>query len=156
MIELHNLKPARGARKKTDRIGRGNASGHGTTAGKGTKGQRARSGGRNKLKLKGMKQMLLSFPKSRGFRSGVPQSYTITLGRLSAAYSAATIIDLKSLKKAKLIPKSAQRAKVVMGGDAPKTALNLIDIAVTAQAKKAIEKAGGTVKTANIKSKTSK
>lgn len=45
MLDLSNLKPAPGSRKKAKRVGRGNSSGHGTTSGRGSKGQKARSGG---------------------------------------------------------------------------------------------------------------
>jgi len=44
-MELHNLRPPKGARKSRKRVGRGTASGHGKTAGRGMKGQNSRSGG---------------------------------------------------------------------------------------------------------------
>ncbi len=47
-MNLHNLKPARGAKKKPKRVGCGIGSGHGKTACRGTKGQRSR--GRSTLK----------------------------------------------------------------------------------------------------------
>ena len=39
---LSNLTPAKGSRKKTKRIGRGQGSGHGKTATKGHKGAKSR------------------------------------------------------------------------------------------------------------------
>src|SRR5262245_32791510 len=112
-LSLHTVRPAKGARAKSFRVGRGNASGRGTTAGKGTKGQRARTGGRNKLKLKGLKQMLLAFPKLRGFQSRYPKPETVTLATLSKVFSGGERIDLKSLKAKELVSKSALAAKVV-------------------------------------------
>ena len=47
-MNLHELGPAKGSRKKRKRIGRGPGSGHGKTAGKGHKGLLARSGGRGR------------------------------------------------------------------------------------------------------------
>jgi len=44
-MKLHELRPAKGARKRRKRVGRGNAAGGGTYAGRGRKGQNARSGG---------------------------------------------------------------------------------------------------------------
>ncbi|HOW16945.1 MAG TPA: 50S ribosomal protein L15, partial [bacterium] len=43
-MKLGTLKPSKGAKHKTKRIGRGNSSGHGSTSTKGNKGQIARSG----------------------------------------------------------------------------------------------------------------
>jgi large subunit ribosomal protein L15 len=50
---LSNLTPAKGSRKKTKRIGRGQGSGHGGTATKGHKGAKSRSGHKFKLWFEG-------------------------------------------------------------------------------------------------------
>jgi large subunit ribosomal protein L15 len=50
---LSNLTPAKGSRRKTKRIGRGQGSGHGGTATKGHKGARARSGHKFKMWFEG-------------------------------------------------------------------------------------------------------
>ena len=66
VLELSNI----GTKKKNrKRIGRGNASGHGTYSTRGQKGQRARSGGKKGLKIKGFKQNLLNMPKYKGMKS---------------------------------------------------------------------------------------
>ena len=44
-INLSNLRPPEGKKKKPKRLGRGESSGLGKTAGKGNKGQNARTGG---------------------------------------------------------------------------------------------------------------
>ncbi len=44
-MELHDLKPNKGAHKERKRKGRGTASGYGKTSGRGMKGQNARAGG---------------------------------------------------------------------------------------------------------------
>jgi large subunit ribosomal protein L15 len=44
-MKLHDLRPAKGAKKKAKRLGRGISAGGGKTGGRGTKGQGARSGG---------------------------------------------------------------------------------------------------------------
>jgi large subunit ribosomal protein L15 len=143
-LTLHTITPAKGARKKSFRVGRGNASGRGTTAGRGTKGQRARTGGRNKLKLKGLKQMLLAFPKLRGFQSRYPKAQTVPLARIVKTFTAGERIDLKALKSKGLVTKSAGYAKIV-GSDEVGKPLHVLDIAISASAKAAIEKAGGSI-----------
>ncbi len=52
-MELHNLKPAKGATHREKRIARGEGSGHGGTATKGHKGQKARSGAKIKRGFEG-------------------------------------------------------------------------------------------------------
>ena len=44
-MQINDLFPAPGSRKKRKRVGRGNGSGHGSTAGRGDKGQGSRAGG---------------------------------------------------------------------------------------------------------------
>ena len=41
-MELHDLKPNKGAHKNRKRVGRGTAAGQGKTAGRGMKGQNSR------------------------------------------------------------------------------------------------------------------
>lgn len=144
-LTLHSIAPSKGARRKSFRVGRGNASGRGTTAGRGTKGQRARTGGRNKLKLKGMKQMLLAFPKLRGFTSRYAKPKTVTIERISKAFKAGDRVDLKALKAKGLVTKSATGAKLVGTGSLD-VALTFVNVFASASAKEAVEKAGGSFK----------
>ncbi|MEK7473163.1 MAG: 50S ribosomal protein L15 [Patescibacteria group bacterium] len=142
-LSLHTLKPAHGSREKSFRIGRGHGSGRGKTAGKGTKGQKARSGGRKKLKLKGLKQMLLGFPKNRGFQSRFPDARAIPVSRLDA-FDAGATVSVASLKDLGLMRRRDVSAKIV-GTGSIKKALKITDVKVTAGAKAAIEAAGGSV-----------
>ena len=66
-MKLHELKPVEGARKDGFRLGRGHGSGNGKTAGKGNKGQKARSGGMNKLGFEGGQTPLARRLPKRGF-----------------------------------------------------------------------------------------
>ncbi len=149
-ISLHTLAPNRGSRPKKTRLGRGYASGRGTTAGRGTKGQRARTGGRKRLKLKGLKQMLLAFPKTRGFVSTFPTVYAVPLKRVMEKFQADERVDLDSLKAKDLIPKRAVLAKIIGGGEADKR-LVIKDIRVTTSVKAALEKAGARFETTSTK-----
>jgi large subunit ribosomal protein L15 len=144
-LSLHTIAPARGARTMRFRVGRGDGSGSGKTAGRGTKGQRSRSGGRGGLKLKGLKQMILSFPKLRGFRSIAPSVHAVALRDVAKRFATNESVDLKALKAKGLVSAAATRAKIV-GSDAPGKALAVRGIALTEGAKGAIEAAGGSVK----------
>lgn len=142
-LSLNTLKPAHGSRTKSFRIGRGHGSGRGKTAGKGTKGQKARTGGGKKLQLKGLKQMLLSFPKNRGFQSRYPKARAIPLAKLES-FGAGTTVSVDTLREKGLMTRRDVTAKIVGTGTLSK-ALKVSGIAVSATAKAAIEKAGGSI-----------
>jgi large subunit ribosomal protein L15 len=61
------------------------------------------------------------------------------LGRLEG-----DIADLASLKAAHLVPRRAERAKIILSGKLDKT-VKVVGVAVTPGARKAIEAAGGSV-----------
>ncbi|MEK7139549.1 MAG: uL15 family ribosomal protein, partial [Patescibacteria group bacterium] len=90
-ITLSQLKPAAGSKHRAKRVGRGNASGHGTYSTRGMKGQRARSGSRKGLKLKGMKARLLTIPKKRGFNSPYPKHQIINVSDLNRLADGAVV-----------------------------------------------------------------
>jgi large subunit ribosomal protein L15 len=54
------------------------------------------------------------------------------------------VVDIEALKKANVIPSTADRAKVVLSGEITK-AVSLKGIGATKGAREAIEKAGGSV-----------
>ncbi len=67
-MELHDLRPDSGAKKKRKRVGRGISAGQGKTAGRGTKGQNARSGGGKGIYFEGGQLPLARrLPYKRGF-----------------------------------------------------------------------------------------
>lgn len=143
-ITLHTISASSGSRAKSRRIGRGPGSGRGKTAGKGTKGQRSRTGGKSSLKLKGMKQMLLSFPKNRGFRSRFTKDTVIRVGRLSELEEGTTV-TMKVLQDADLMVRTARSVKIVAGGDLKKKLTIAKGVTLSAGAKAEIERAGGTI-----------
>ncbi|MBU1032415.1 MAG: 50S ribosomal protein L15 [Patescibacteria group bacterium] len=142
-LSLHTLKPAKGSKKKSRRIGRGYGSGRAKTSGRGTKGQKSRTGGKKGLKEKGLKHMVLGFPKQRGFTSNFPEVAAVRIGKVMEAFKQGEQIDIAGLKKNGLISKRAIIAKVVGGGEVDKK-LNFVGIKVSASVKEAVEKAGGT------------
>ena len=142
-LMMHTLAANDGARERSFRVGRGNGSGRGKTAGRGTKGQRSRSGGRNKLRLKGLKQMLLAFPKNRGFQSRYDKACTITLAQLERLPDG-TAVTMEALRRAGLVVRTDRSVKIV-GGEGLTKKLVVRGVPVSAGAKAAIEKAGGSV-----------
>jgi len=144
MLKLNTLKPAKGAKTSTRRLGRGPGSGRGKTAGKGTKGQKARTGGRNKLRLMGMKMIIRRIPKLRGFKSHHGKDEVVTLRDLQKAFPQGGIVTRAELVKRDLLSSVNADAKVVGGGELARK-ITLKGLKVSSGAKAAIEKAGGTV-----------
>jgi len=140
VLSLHTIKSAKGARHKAKVIGRGNASGHGTYSTRGQKGQKSRSGGRSGLKQKGIKQMILSFPKMRGFKSIHPKPVVLNLNDLDKI--AGNIINPKVILENGLV-REIRRGVKILGDGEVKRPLTVKDCEVSASAREKIEKAGG-------------
>ena len=68
-MKLHELKPAKGAKKAAKRKGLGTGSGLGKTAGRGHKGRNSRSGGGVRLTFEGGQMPLHQRIPKRGFTS---------------------------------------------------------------------------------------
>jgi large subunit ribosomal protein L15 len=76
-MDLHELKPKEGARRRRTRVGRGTGSGLGKTSGRGHKGQKSRSGYSKKGGFEGGQMMLhLRLPK-RGFTNVFKTEYQV-------------------------------------------------------------------------------
>ncbi len=70
-MQLDQLQPARGSRRKRRRAGRGLGSGRGSYSGRGRKGQEARSGGGKRPGFEGGQTILTKrLPFRRGVRAG--------------------------------------------------------------------------------------
>jgi large subunit ribosomal protein L15 len=142
-MELHNIKPADGAKHAKRRVGRGIGSGLGKTAGRGHKGQKSRSGGYHKVGFEGGQMPLQRRLPKRGFKSHLlkfnAEITLSTLERLGAAE-----VDLLTLKQAGLVGELAKVVKVIKSGEL-KRAVKLTGIGATAGAKAAIEAAGGSL-----------
>ena len=137
-LNLSNIRPAKGATKKRKVIGRGGK--RGSYSGKGMKGQRARSGVSG-LKALGMKQMMLSTPKLRGFRAIKPKIAVINVSDLND-FEDGSIVDIRKMMQKQLIDKREKRVKVLGDGKLAKK-LTVIASGYSATAKAAIEAAGG-------------
>lgn len=143
-LGLHNIYPALGSKKKKKIIGRGNSSGHGTYSTRGLKGQKARSGGSGGLNLMGMRSVILSAPKKKGFfRRGVSW-VEVNLNKIEANFSDGAIITPELLLKNKIVATIKPGIKILAVGKLTKK-VNIRAHAFSASAKKIIEQAGGTV-----------
>ncbi|HDQ22580.1 MAG TPA: 50S ribosomal protein L15 [Candidatus Uhrbacteria bacterium] len=143
-LKLYNLKPAKGAKKRKKRVGRGNASGHGTYATRGLKGQRSRSGGKGGLKLKGLKANIQSIPKLGGFKSLKPKLAVVNLKDLEKNFSDNEIVTAAKLKSKSLIKSIRPGVKVLGMGKLDKKLILKVD-KISESAREAVEKAGGKI-----------
>lgn len=145
-MKLHDLKPAKGAVKRDRRLGRGQGSGKGGTATRGHKGDKSRSGFKNKRNFEGGQTPLQMRLPKRGFRSRNRVEYVpLNLDRLQAISEKyqVTTIDPATLLKLGIIGKN-DRIKVLGRGEL-KAPLQVTAHAASESAKKAIEEKGGTV-----------
>jgi large subunit ribosomal protein L15 len=151
ITEIHTIKVA--AHKKRKLLGRGNASGHGSYSGKGQKGQRARSGGKGGLKLKGFKQNLLNLPKYKGMKSLNPANQLVATSMLEKVIADGDQITVAYLLEKKLIESGETRVKILF--DKPITKkISLSGCRISAKAQAAIESVGGQVLTMEKKVRT--
>lgn len=114
-MKLHELRPAKGAKRKKRRVGRGIAAGQGKTAGRGTKGQNARAGGGVRPYFEGGQLPLVRrLPHKRGFTNIFKVHYKpINLDRLDD-FTAGDEVSPATLAEAGII-KSAREPVVILG-----------------------------------------
>ena len=143
-MQLHDLKPAPGSRKRRQRIGRGTGSGRGKTSGRGQKGQNARSEG-FRLGFEGG-QMPLSqrLPKLPGFKNPFKKVYEVVNVSKLSRFGDGTTVDASVLAEAGLV-RVGMEIKI-LGAGRMKRKLTVEAHAISNSAREAIEKAGGTVK----------
>lgn len=142
-MRLNELRPAEGAKRDAERVGRGIGSGVGKTGGRGHKGQKARSGGFHKVGFEGGQMPLQRRLPKFGFRSRLArETAKVRLHELRKVSGG--VVDLASLKAAGVIPTTAKRARVFASGEIDRP-LTIRGLRVTRGARTAIESAGGTV-----------
>ena len=142
-MRLNTLKPAAGSKKVAKRRGRGISAGQGKTCGRGQKGQHARSGGYHKVGFEGGQMPLQRRLPKVGFRSQMAR-LTAELRLHELALPTDEVVDIESLKRARLVPAFVTKVKVIASGKIEK-AVKLKGLAVTKGARVAIEAAGGSI-----------
>ncbi len=145
-MQLHELRPAKGATHKTKRIGRGDGSGHGGTSTKGTKGAQARTGYKNKMAHEGGQMPIQRRIPKRGFKNPHRIEYkVINLGQVEQLAEKYNITEftLENLYINGLISQT-DRVKILGNGELKEKFTFRVN-AISDKAKAAIEAAGGTV-----------
>jgi len=145
-MNLHNLRPAKGAVHKEKRLGRGEGSGHGGTSTKGNKGGQSRAGYKRKKAHEGGQMPIQRRVPKRGFKNPDRIEYKVfNLGQIDQLVEKYGITDfsLENLYTNGLINQT-DRVKVLGNGEL-KSKVTFKVNAVSGKAKEAIESAGGSV-----------
>ena len=145
-MQMHQLKPAPGSRKKRKRLGRGDSSGHGSFSGRGMKGQKSRSGGGVRPGFEGGQLPLAqALPKMRGFTNIFRVEYSaVNLDRL-VRFPANTEVTPEMLVQTRVLRNLNRPVKILGRGELA------VPLAVTAQkfsasAREKIEAVGGSAR----------
>jgi large subunit ribosomal protein L15 len=144
---LSNLTPAKGSRRKTKRIGRGQGSGHGGTATKGHKGAKSRSGHKFKMWFEGGQMPLTRRVPKFGFtpRNRIEMQIVniATLGILAEKKKVSNgVVTPEVLFKTGITAKKNVPIKILGNGEI-KTKLDVTAHAFSKSAISKIEAAGG-------------
>ena len=154
-MKLNQIANNPGAHKHKHKVGRGSSSGLGKTSGRGVKGAKARTGNGIYGFEGGQMPLHMRMPK-RGFRNIFGTDFSeVNIGRLQKAIDAKKLdisakITEEVLRKAGLAHKSKDGIRLLGKGEI--TAKITIEVSgVSASAKEAVEKAGGSVTTTYTK-----
>jgi large subunit ribosomal protein L15 len=145
-MNLHNLRPAKGAVHKEKRLGRGEGSGHGGTSTKGNKGGQSRAGYKRKRAHEGGQMPIQRRTPKRGFKNPDRIEYKVfNLGQIDQLVEKYGITDftLENLYTNGLINQT-DRVKVLGNGELKAKVAFKVN-AISGKAKEAIESAGGSV-----------
>lgn len=147
-LKLNELAPAKGAKKKAFRRGRGIGSGLGKTGGRGVKGQKSRSGSSIPAGFEGGQMPIYRRLPKFGFTSKLAMvTAEVRLSELNKIEG--DVVSIETLKAANIIRNDMKRARVMLSGEeafkAAGKAYTFKGIKVTKGAKEVIEAAGGSV-----------
>ncbi len=148
-MKLTEIRDNLGARKSRMRVGRGIGSGKGKTAGRGQKGAKARSGVSINGFEGGQMPLHMRIPK-RGFNNKFAKDFAeVNLGLIQKALDAGkldakAVIDHAALKAAGLARGGKDGVRLLGKGELTTKVKFLVD-GVSAGAKAAVEKTGGSV-----------
>src|SRR6476659_6668149 len=153
-MRLNEIRDNKGARKSRVRVGRGIGSGLGKTAGRGQKGQKSREGVSINGFEGGQMPLHMRIPK-RGFNNIFAKDYAeVNLGAIQKALDAGKLsakgtIDHDALKAAGLARGGKDGVRLLgKGGLSAKLAFRVAG--VSAGARQAVEKAGGSVEVIEV------
>ena len=143
-MNLHELCPAEGSRKKKKRLGQGLGSGTGKTAGKGHKGQKARAGVSIKANFEGDQMPLARRTPKRGFSNFrfAVRYEIVNVADLEERFDAGSEVTAEGLYALRLISGADKPVKILGVGELSKNLIVHAN-AYSASAAKKIEAAGG-------------
>ena len=142
-MQLNDIQPKSGSKKRRRRVGRGISAGQGASCGFGMRGQKSRSGTGTKPGFEGGQMPLYRrVPKLKHFPLINPKSYTaINVSKLSAL-EPKTEVTLASLMDSGIVTSNDGPLKILGDGEL-NVPLTVKAAAFTASAKQKIEAAGG-------------
>lgn len=143
-LNLNEMSPALGAKKKARRVGRGIGSGFGKTGGRGVKGQKSRSGSSIPAGFEGGQMPLFKRVPKFGFYSRKGK-YSVEVRLSELKQIEGDIVNLESLKNGNIVRHDVKVVKIILSGEVDK-AYTIDGVKVTKGAKTAIENAGGSIK----------
>lgn len=143
-MKIHELAPAKGARKAAKRVGRGPGSGHGKTSCRGHKGQKSRSGGGPRPGFEGGQMPLQRRLPKRGFTNIFRKHYSIVNVRDLDRFEPNTQVDSEALKAKGLVKQVRDGVKLLGNGDISHP-LEIRVHKVSRTARQKVEAAGGSV-----------
>ena len=142
-MDLHDLKPAPGSRKKKRRVGRGMGSGRGYTSGRGANGQNSRSGGKVGPTFEGGQTRLFRRLPKYGFNKKFKKEYNeVNVYQLNR-FEEGTTITPELLKETKVIGSMAKSGVKILGDGVLRKKFHVKAHAYTDSARKKIEEADG-------------
>jgi len=145
MLDLSNLSPSPGARKKRKRVGRGPSSGHGKTSGRGHNGQKSRSGYSRRFGFEGGQTPINRRLPKRGFNHSDRHAMAaVNLDVLNEHFEDGAEVTNESIVEKKLAKELAGGVKVLGRGEITKK-LSLKVSGISESARQKIEAAGGSV-----------
>lgn len=154
-MQLHELKPAKGSRKRKQIIGRGRGSGRGKTSGRGDNGQMCRTGRWVVGPREGGQMRLLQRLPKVGFRNPNPTVYQIVnVGQLEKLPKG-TVVNTAVLKENSLIGSLRKPFKILAKGNLTK-ALIVQTKNISNAAREKILAVGGKVEEPMVVAKTEK
>ena len=142
ILQMHDLKPAPGAKKDRTRVGRGEGS-KGKTSGRGDKGTKKRYQVRPGFEG-GQLPLYMRLPKLRGFKSPFKKEYQV----VNVAALAELVPQGGEITVADLVAKGAVRDGYpvkVLGDGEVSAAYTIKGVKASASAKSKIEAAGGSI-----------
>ncbi|MBY0356921.1 MAG: 50S ribosomal protein L15 [Candidatus Obscuribacterales bacterium] len=144
-MKLGEIQPAEGSRRKSKRVGRGRASGHGKTSTRGHNGEGQRAGASKRFGFEGGQTPLFRrLPKIHNFDQVITRHWVeVNVGSLNGL-AANSEVTAATLVEAKILKKSTDSLRILGNGEL-KVALKISAHHVSAGAKAKIEAAGGSV-----------